>query len=356
LQYRSEKWNDVNVIRCPVYVPKKVTGVHRLIHLLSFAFFSLPVILFQKTKHPDIVFAVAPAIILAPTVALRGKQNRYRNWLHIQDFEIDAALNLGLITRSRFIERMANSWESRVFQRFGTLSTISHAMVNRLIEKGVSAENIKYFPNWVNTDLIFPLTGRNRYRDEFQFTSSDVVVLYSGSIGQKQGIETLINAARIISAHQNIHLVICGEGPRIAQLQNSVVGFSNIHFLPLQPSESLNELLNMADMHVLPQKAAAADLVMPSKLLGMLASGRPVIAACNEGSELYEIVKNVGLVTAPEDPAKLAEKIIDLSEDEELRKILGAKGRDYVVKHFSFEKILNVMNENLNHLSSQNLM
>jgi colanic acid biosynthesis glycosyl transferase WcaI len=343
-RYQRETWNGVTVIRCPLYVPKKVTSLRRVAHLFSFALSALPEILREKSKHPDLIFSVEPALFASALVASSDRMGRTHTWLHIQDFELDAALNLGMLKRIPFIEKVARSWESRVYRRFGTISTISHAMINRLIEKQVDEEKIQFFPNWIDTKLVHPLSGENCYRKELQLSAEDTVVLYSGSIGQKQGIETLIESVKSISAHKGIHLVICGEGPGKPKLKEAANGFSNIHFLSVQPAGSLNELLNMADIHVLPQKAGAADLVMPSKLLGMLASGRSVIASCQEGSELYEIVKNIGLTALPENPADLADKILTLESDKALRQELGTRGREYAVEHFSSESVLGAVN------------
>ena len=214
-------------------------------------------------------------------------------------------------------------------------------------EKHVQEQSIYYFPNWIDTAAVFPLIGVNQYRETFHFGANDLVLLYSGSIGQKQGAEILIEAARRLSSKEHIHLVICGEGPGKLRLQQLAQGYANIHFLPVQPAESLNELLNMADIHLLPQKAGAADLVMPSKLLGILASGRPVISTCQKGSELYNIVERTGLTVPPEDSALLVDAILDLANDETRRKELGKKGRDFVCQNFSKDKILGELTSTL---------
>lgn len=340
-KYQKEVWNGVTIIRCPLYVPRRVTGATRLIHLLSFTFLAMPVILAEMFKRPEIIFNVAPTLFSANVASYALKKNRNRNWLHIQDFELDAALSLGLLRRLPFIEKMARFWEKSVYRRFGTVSTISYAMLEKLKTKGVDAEKTAYFPNWIDPSRIFPLTGENPYRKSLGFSANDVVLLYSGSIGQKQGIETMIETMRLLEQEKQIHLVICGEGPGKAALVESARGLENIHFLPVQPAEQLNELLNMANIHVLPQKAGAADLVMPSKLLGMLASGRAVVAACPEGSELYRIVSQTGLVVPPEDPAAFAAAISRLASGKNLRDEMGEWGRIRVESDFSADRILN---------------
>lgn len=346
-KFQSETWNGVRIIRCPLYVPQKVTGFSRIIHLISFAVTSWPVVLREKRKQPDIVFAVAPTLFSAPVAAYSAKNKRKRNWLHIQDFELDAALNLGLIRRSPWLEKLARAWEERVYRKFGVVSTISDAMLRKLEEKGVTQENIRYLPNWVDTSVIHPISGVNAYRQQFHFSPSDKVVLYSGSIGKKQGIEMLIEAGKRLEDQPHIQMVICGEGPGKSDLERMATGSTNIQFLPVQPSDKLNELLNMADMHVLPQRSGAADLVMPSKLLGMLASGKAVIAACPSGSALYTVIDQVGVVTPPEDPPALATAVSRLAGDERLCEKLGELGRKFAEEQYDKKNVLDRLEKNL---------
>src|SRR5207244_12886087 len=138
------------------------------------------------------------------------------------------------------------------------------------------------------------------------------VTLYSGSMGAKQGIEQLIEAARLLAGRPAIRIVICGDGAGLDKLKTMARDLPNVRFLPLQPPERLNALLNLADIHVLPQKPSVADLVMPSKLLGMLASGRPVVVTARQGSELAAVVGQCGVVVPPENPSALAAAIAAL--------------------------------------------
>jgi colanic acid biosynthesis glycosyl transferase WcaI len=166
------------------------------------------------------------------------------------------------------------------------------------------------------------------------------IALYSGSMGAKQGIGQLIEAARLLTGRPEIQFVICGDGVELPGLRAMATGLPNVRFLPLQDSAQLNDLLNLADVHVLPQKASVADLVMPSKLIGMLASGRPVVATAQEGSEVAAVVSECGTVVPPESPAALASAIVALSENEPERKRLGIRARAYAAQNFRREAIL----------------
>lgn len=336
---QRENWHGAEIIRCPLYVPEKVTGLKRILHLLSYRFTSRKMVVQELRKKPDLVFAVAPTLFAAPLANLNKKSVR-GTWLHIQDFELDAALSLGILQRIPFLEPAARRWEEQVYQKFDVISTISHAMESKLQTKKVEGQKIRYFPNWIDTREIFPIQGSNQFRETLKINPDELVLLYSGSIGQKQGAEALIEAARLLEEQTKLHFVICGEGPGKAQLVKLSSELKNVHFLPVQPANLLNQLLNAADIHLLPQKAGAADLVMPSKLLGMLASGRPVIATCQPESELFKIVERVGLVTPPEDVKALAEAILRLANDPQLRQNLGSKGREVVNQNYSKQEVL----------------
>jgi colanic acid biosynthesis glycosyl transferase WcaI len=116
-----------------------------------------------------------------------------------------------------------------------------------------------------------------------------------------------------------------------------------VRFLALQPFERLGELLGMADIHLLPQSPGAQDLVLPSKLSGMLASGRPVIATCNNGTELDMVVSKCGVVIPPEDAPALAEAILRLSDDPVTRIELGRRARAWAEANIERDTILGRM-------------
>jgi colanic acid biosynthesis glycosyl transferase WcaI len=115
---------------------------------------------------------------------------------------------------------------------------------------------------------------------------------------------------------------------------------AQVHWLPIQPVARLNDLLNAADIHLMPQRADAADLVMPSKLAFMLASGRPVIAGAAPGTAVAKAVEGCGLVVAPGDGRAMAEAILTLAADERARQRLGEKARARALADWDREAIL----------------
>jgi len=124
------------------------------------------------------------------------------------------------------------------------------------------------------------------------------------------------------------------------QLVAASADLNNVRFLPLQPFERLGQLLGLADIHLLPQSPGAADLVLPSKLSGMLASGKPVIATCLDGTEIARVVSQCGLVVAPEDGAALAAAIELLVNDDDARSRLGNEARHYAEENLARDAVL----------------
>jgi putative colanic acid biosynthesis glycosyltransferase WcaI len=340
--YRREQYRGVDVWRTPLWVPKSPKGgLTRMLHLLSFAITSFPVMLWQSVWRPDVVLTVAPAFLCAPAGLLTAWLCRAKRWLHLQDFEVDVAFKMGLL-KGRLLQRIALRIESSLLRRFDTVSTISSRMLERLCAKGVTVGKTRYLPNWVDLRRIKPSTNGG-YRAQLGIPKDGVVVLYSGTLSSKQGLLVIPDAARLLRSRRDITFVVCGDGVMESELKTAAAGLANVRFMPLQPAGEVPNLLAGADIHLLPQSPDAADLVLPSKLSGMLASGRPVIAACREGTEISEIVSQCGLVVAPENGAELAQAIVALADDPETRKLLGRRARAFAETNFERDAVLSTM-------------
>lgn len=340
--YRKEKVIDfleLIVYRCPLWVPSKPSGFKRILHLVSFTISSLPVMLLQVFRRPDVVLVIEPPLCCSPAALFAARVSRAKALLHVQDFEVDAAFDMGLV-RSRWLRRTVMSVERWLMRRFDRVSTISVRMLQRLGFKGVGEDKQIFFPNWVDTSFIYPMASPSSFREELGIAKDDVVLLYSGNMGQKQGLELIIESARLLESEGHLRFVMCGQGAAYELLHSMSDGLENIIWLPLQPLDRLNDLLNLADVHLLPQRADAADLVMPSKLTGMLASGRPVIATAEEGTEVWSVVEGRGINTPPGDVEAFSRGIRLLVEDPEKRIHLGQNGRKYAEENLSTETVL----------------
>ncbi len=340
LQYKREHYCGAEVWRCPLWVPQSPGGLKRVLHLLSFAMCSIPVMLRQVFWRPDIVWVCAPAFACTPVALLVAKLARAPAWLHVQDFEVDVAFDMGLL-RGKLARTLVTGIERWLLRRFDIVSTISQRMLQRLADKGVATVKTTLFPNWVDIEVVTPLEGRSAYRDELKIRDDEVVALFSGTLGAKQGLHLLPQAARILAeSDPNVVLVICGDGLMKDELQASCQGLLNVKLLPLQPRERVPELLGMADIHLLPQDPGVADLVMPSKLTAMLSSGRPVVSTARPDSEVALVVALCGLLANPGSADDLASKISALARNPVTRQRLGQTAREYAEARLGMERVL----------------
>lgn len=345
------------VYRTPLYVPAIPSGLKRVAHLASFMLGSVPVMLRQVFWKPDVVWTVEPTFFGAPLALLVAGLTNAASWLHVQDFEVEAAFSLGLLPQHGLVERCALSLAHRFTGCFARVSSISNRMVERSIAGGVCCSRAVFFPNWVDLDSIWPQASGaddNPFRRELGLEGK-TVLLYSGNMGQKQGIEVLAPLAAAFDHDPSVHFIFCGEGISRSLLQELVGNRANVTMLPLQDCSRLNDLLNAADIHLLPQRADAEDLVMPSKLTGMLASGRPVVAMAGEGTQVAAVIAGrrgvvdepCGLSVPAGDLAGMVAAVKRLVRSPEERARMGSAARRYAVQHLGTEQVLTRFEQSL---------
>ncbi|GAB2778940.1 colanic acid biosynthesis fucosyltransferase WcaI [Rhabdobacter roseus] len=326
-RWRTERDGNLTVYRCPMYVPKNITGKTRILSDLSFIFFSafLWVRLFFRPRY-DVVMAVCPSLFIGWYPYLYSCLRRTRFVYHFQDLQLDAAIQLGLL-KNTFLIALLKKAERFLLRKAYRVASISEGMKEQLFYKGVAEERYLMLENWVDTSFIKPLARHETemLRREWGLEAEDRVILYSGNMGEKQGLEVVLEAAARLQMHSNWKFILCGEGVAKRALLEATQkeGLTNVYFKTLLPYERLAELLALGDVHLVPQKRAAADLVLPSKLTGILAAGGLAIVAAEEGTTLYRTIHDhaLALVVEPENGEALSNAIkTALSETQETRK------------------------------------
>jgi colanic acid biosynthesis glycosyl transferase WcaI len=262
----------------------------------------------------------------------------------VQDLEVDAAVALGKV-RSKWLRIMSEALERSMIRHADLVVTISRKMLKALIARGAQRERATILRNWVDLSSITPEppSAPNEFREALGLVGKRVA-LYSGHMGEKQGLDVLIECAKICTSKENLQFVICGEGPCKAALVERARTLGNVTFLPLQPLAKLNALLNLADIHLLPQVKEANDLVLPSKLASMLASGRPVIATATDDSEIGDLLKRAGILIPPGNAEALAQALMFFAETEwaQMAKQARMEARHFNAQHLlpEFEQLL----------------
>jgi colanic acid biosynthesis glycosyl transferase WcaI len=335
--WTSAEESGVTVTRCPHYVPAIPGGLKRVIHLASFTLSALFPAFAEALRRPRLVICIAPALLSVPVAWLAAKLAGAKLWVHVQDFEVEAALATGLVKQGK-AAGFARWMEGRLLRLADCVSTISPQMCAKLLEKGVEPDRAIEVRNWANASQPDPENGA-AYRAEWGLGTKRVA-LYSGNIANKQGIEIIIEAARLLAQRDDLAFVICGEGPNRARLEALAEGLKNVQFHNLQPAARMGELLALADIHLLPQIAGAADLVLPSKLANMLWSGRPVVATAAADTGLRAEVEGCGVATEPGDAKAFSDAIAGLLDDPTKAKALGNAGELRAAQRWSKSAII----------------
>ncbi len=336
----TAKGNAVTVYRCPHYVPKKPTGIRRIALDFSFSlsvFFQILKLI--GSKKFDIIITVVPPLPLGLLSVLYKKMRKARFLYHIQDLQIEAARDLQLIKSESAIRALFRI-ERFIIKNADSVSSISKGMISKIQEKS-DDKDIVFFPNWADLSFFYPMTNKCELKKEFGFSGDDTIILYSGSIGEKQGLESILTAAKEYIG-SDVKFLICGSGPYKEKLHQMAdeMELSNVIFFPLQPLEKFNRFLNMADVHLVIQKANASDLVMPSKLTTILAVGGLAVITANHDSSLHHLVSEygMGILAEAETDEALAKAISVAIQNDNTR--IKENARQYAENFLSIDKVM----------------
>ncbi|WP_114751840.1 WcaI family glycosyltransferase [Pleomorphovibrio marinus] len=331
---------SIRIYRCPLYVPKKPTALRRILLDCSFfvsAFYFS--IYLSLTKKFDYVVTVAPAFHIGLLGLLFKKFHKSHLQYHIQDLQIEAARDLSMIKSKRILSALFNI-ENYIFRNVDSLSTISDGMKQKIVEK--FNHDVYILPNWVDVNFFRPLPDKDTLKAKFGFQSHHKIVLYSGSIGEKQGLEMILESANRMRQLEFIQFVICGTGPSLDKLKEirKKQKLSNVHFLSLQPLSVFNDFLNMADLHLVLQRSCASDLVMPSKLATILAVGGISLVTAHPESDLHKIISQhkIGILIEPDNQLALDQGIFDTVDGGVSQ--ISKNARNYAMGKLSVDAVL----------------
>jgi len=336
--FRTDEIRGVPVHRCWHYVPRKATALKRIIHEGTFVAASF---LRQLTlPAPDAYVVVSPPLLLGAAAWLLGVIKARPFVFYIQDLQPDAAAGLGMLKQGALIRALY--WlEEFAYAKAARVVGITRSMLNAFRRKGVPESKLVFFPNGVVLPDVSTRPERGAFRSRNGFAADEFLVVYSGNLGMKQGLDILVDAARHLSS--NIRIILCGEGARREHLAEMVRRYelNNVTMLPLQADAQYREMLVDADLCVITQQRGSGGFFFPSKLLTTLAWEKPVLTVADEESDLVHGLRegNFGINIEPGRPEKLARAIEHLRADREQLREYALAGRQYV-SQFAMEQVL----------------
>jgi colanic acid biosynthesis glycosyl transferase WcaI len=331
--HEREMVNGVGVMRLRNWQPRHATALHRILSELHFLALGGLALLVRRTARRPLVLSLSPSILSVALGALATRRGG-RHVALVHDIQSGLAAGLGMVRNERSLRVMR--WVERVvLNRADLIVVLSQEMRDHLRALGVRAP-IEIVPIWVDPERVRPMPPEKR---------AILRVLYSGSLGRKQGLDQIVAAAAELEAREApIEIVLRGTGNAAERLEHRIaeLGLGNIRLAALLPAGSLSEGLADGDIHLVPQDPEAADFAMPSKVFNIMAAGRPFVATARRGSSLWHLAEESGafLCVAPNDPRALADAVESLAGDAARREALGARGRAFVEANRSKSKVL----------------
>jgi colanic acid biosynthesis glycosyl transferase WcaI len=313
----KENISGIDVFRCWTYVPQSPGSLKRIMHELIYSLLSF--IKMMSIINGDLLICVSPPFFSLVTTSIFCKLKRVPLHIHIQDLQPAAAIELGMIKNKRLI-KILGTLERFSYNSAALISSIGKDMNENLRKKGIDDNKLLLFSNWVNLsneNIVSsdPLSFRNKYGLANKF-----VVLYSGNIGEKQGVQTLLDTASIAHKEdESITFLIAGDGVQKQSLQEKAKALKlrNIIFLEVQPKEDFCNMLASSDAALVMLRKEVKEIAIPSRLLNILAFGVPLIASVNMESETAKIISCLPkqVLVSPENSDELFKRIIFFKEN-----------------------------------------
>jgi colanic acid biosynthesis glycosyl transferase WcaI len=341
--YRTEDISGVEVCRSALFVPSKPTPFLRILHEASFVFTSF----FRQLTLPaaDIYVVVSPPLLLGFAAWLICLIKNRPFVFHVQDLQPDAAAGLLMLKQGLFLKVLY--WlEKFAYEKAKIVSAISRQMCSLIEGKGIAKEKIFLFPNWVHNNSS---ETKSSWKSKMGIAANHSLVSYAGNMGVKQGLPVILQAAKLLK-DKPVTFVIAGNGVEFSSLSKLKDDneLNNVILLDVLPEEEHTHFLQDSDICLIPQKKGAVTAFLPSKLLKMLALGRPVVAITQEEGALSAALAEggFGVRVEPDDEKALAEALLNLLADESKRRQMSEKARMYV-KQFSDEVVLDKVRRKL---------
>jgi colanic acid biosynthesis glycosyl transferase WcaI len=352
--YRTSIWRwftitdeaGVRVIR--IAMPRKRQRIlARLLDYLWLHFFTT-IVAMLKLRRIDVVFVPSPPITLGLNGYLIARLLRAKLIYDVRELWPDVPIRMGVI-RNRMVVRVILAVESFVYRKSVAITSIARSFNRALIKVGVPESKLFFTPNFVDVAWLQPGSHDTPFARQNDFAGK-FVVFYAGNIGLTQGLELLIDVARMLEqSAPDAVVVVVGDGagrPKFeAELRKSAL--RNVRLLPFQPYNHVPETYASAHVCVSPMRYGFSYETVPSKIYTAMAAGRPMISACESDTESAALVRESqgGIVCEPESATEMVAAVQRLYDDRDLTRRMGESARKWIVDYYSRDAVVKTYDE-----------
>jgi colanic acid biosynthesis glycosyl transferase WcaI len=297
----------------------------------------------QGASRPDVIVSYGPPLVGPIVSALAARRFGAGLVTVIYDIYPDVAVENRKVTNplvigaARILERLTYRWSDR-------LLVLSEGFKAQLVRKGIPLETIAVVPVWLDPDEVRPAARDNAWRREQGIPAGTRVVLYAGTIGIVSGAALMLDVAARLADRRDLLFLFVGEGQVKDEIEAAARsrGLSNVRFLPFQPRERLGEVQATSDVSVVTLSRGNGHMSVPSKVIGYLAAGRPVVASVDLDCDTAACVRDAGagFVVPPGDADGMAAAVETLLDDEGLRVRQGAAARRAFERDYAAEAVM----------------
>jgi colanic acid biosynthesis glycosyl transferase WcaI len=331
----TSEYHGVPVLH--VTMPRKSGRVpSRLLAWAWFHMLSLGVAL-ALVRRVDAVVAPSPPLTMGICAWVLGLCYRAPYVYNVQELYPDIAIALGALRNRPMIAALL-ALERFVYRRARIVTAIAPGMRRRILAKGVAADKVRLIPNFVDVETMVPWPKANPFSRAHGLDTA-FVVTYAGNMGPAQGLETVLDAAALLSRESGLLFLFVGEGSAYEPIKARVRDqrLDNVRILPHHSYATVPQIYAASDLCLVPLAANTGADAVPSKVYRIMACARPVLAAAEADSDLAELVRvaGCGLVVPPGSPPALAEAITRAMRAPQDHAAMGRAGRRYVMEHYS---------------------
>ena len=334
VKYVEDSFDGIPVFRTWIYVSKNRSIISRLLNYFSFTFSSMWY--HRRIKGSfDALICESPPLFLGISSWWIAKRKKAKLIFNVSDLWPESAEKLGVIS-NKFALGLATKLEEFLYRNSFMITGQTQGIVKN-IKNRFPDKSVHWLPNGVD-ESIFTADEDKNWRTQLGFNDDDVLMLYAGIIGIAQGLDILLDAARLLPQESKIKILLMGEGPEKERLlsRKQQEDIHQVYFLPLTARNKIPSIVKSIDAAVIPLKKMDLFLgAIPSKIFENLALGKPILLAVDgEARTLFIEQGKSGLFVPPENSKAMADAMLKLERDPALRKELGENGVNYVKEHF----------------------
>jgi glycosyltransferase involved in cell wall biosynthesis len=337
-----EEHHGVSIRRCwsTTCDPKKIWG-----RLVNFSTTSLSIgwrALFSIQRGDKVLVVTNPPLlpfIVRVVCWLKGA----KFVLLVHDVYPDVFVPLGLLKPEHPLYRLVSWMNGKLYASADRVVALGRDMARLVGDKSDGAAKVSIIPNWGDVDVIEPKPKADNALLQELNLPDKFVVHYSGNHGRTHDLLSLIEAAELLKEESDIHFLFIGEGSgkseAVARAER--LGLKNVTFQTFVDRSELNTSLNASDVSVVAFKKGMVGISVPSRLYNLMAAGKPILGVVDDDSEVVDVIREaeLGVTVPPESPQRLAEQILRLKNDDDLRRQMGVNSRKEAVSKYSYEAI-----------------